>query len=222
MKTSLHPESSRGYSLTELLVVFAIVGILAIVGISMLGDRKGNAVRGVMDEIEGVLLSAQRNSVATGTDVNLFATGDWVAGTLTIDGRRTDPADASKRLGSTSELFQSHYTRGQTIHTYAGVATVAGYTTALGGAPGLVTVPPGDSEPFLTALGNNLCPGTDKTVVISGATKRFQTGFCVFVTGLRGGGVVRGGPVGVIVVPGNMANVFKFYKPEGATTWRRL
>ncbi|HNX95977.1 MAG TPA: type II secretion system protein, partial [Holophaga sp.] len=60
-----------GFSLIELLVVLAILGILSMVGLSMLGDRKGSAVRGVMDEIEGVLMAAQRNAASTGTDVTL-------------------------------------------------------------------------------------------------------------------------------------------------------
>jgi prepilin-type N-terminal cleavage/methylation domain-containing protein len=222
MRTSCHSKVSKGYSLIELLVVLVIVGLLAYVGLSTLGDRKGNAVRGVMDEVEGVLLTAQRNAVATGTDVTISASGNWVAGTLTLDGRRADPADTTKRLGSNSEVFTSQYTTGQRGHVSAGVVDATGYTTALGAAPGLVTVAPGTAEPFLSALGNNLFTGVAKTVVISGATKRFNTGFCIYIAGLRGGGAASNGPVGVIVVPGNMANVFKFYKREGETTWRRL
>ncbi len=211
-----------GYSLIEVLVVLAIIGVLGIVGILSLGERKGNAVRGVMDDVEGVLLAAQRNAVATGADITLFATGDWVAGTLVIDGRRTDPANAALRLGSTSEVFTSHYKEGQRDHLHAGVTTATGYATALGSTAELKLVPPGDAEPFLTALGNNLCMGADKTIVISGTTKRFQTGFCIYVTGIQGGAAAKNGPVGVIVAPANTASVFKFYKPEGESTWSRL
>jgi prepilin-type N-terminal cleavage/methylation domain-containing protein len=216
-------QKDRGFSLVELLVVLAIVGVLTTVGIFTLGDRKGNAVLGVMDDIEGVVLAAQRNAMATGADVTLEATGSWTGGNFVIDGRRADPAAPATRLGSASEIFTSKYLQGQRDHLSAGVDSGAGYALALGAAPPLATVAPGNAEPFLTALGNNLCTGTGtKTVRVSGITKRFETGFCIIVTGLRGqGAVAADGPVGVIVVPANMSSVFKFYKPEGETQWRR-
>jgi len=212
-----------GFSLIELLVVLAILGILSMVGLSMLGDRKGSAVRGVMDEIEGVLMAAQRNAASTGTDVTLLASGKWTDGSdkLTIDGRRWDPTktpDITKpdtRLGSTSEVFTSHYFGGARDHRSAGVDK--GDT-----AINLNTVSPCKDDPFKTALDNNLCTGAVKTVVINGTTKRFMTGFYIVVTGLQGGSPAANGPVGVIVVPGNMTSVFKFYKREGETQWRRL
>lgn len=219
--------SDTAYTLIELLVVLVIVGILAAVGVMMIGDRKGNAVRGVMDEIEGVLSAAQRNTMATGADVTIQASGKWTDGTLRIDGRRTtpgtDPTDPTNRLGPLSEVFASHYLDRRRDHLSAGVDTGAGYATALGAAKELVKVPPCDTEPFKTALGNNLCTGADTTVTVNGTNKRFTTGFCIIVTGLQGAGsVAADGPVGVIVVPASMSSVFKFYKREGETQWRRL
>ena len=73
------PNPQKGYSLIELLVVLIIVGILAVLGISMMGNRSGGAVRGVMDEIEGTLLEANKLATATGKDVMIVTQGDWTS-----------------------------------------------------------------------------------------------------------------------------------------------
>lgn len=77
------PES-RGYSMVELLTVLAIVGILSVIGVSMIvGNRSEASVRAVLDEMEGTLLSAQTLASATGRDVTLASQGDWDATTTT-------------------------------------------------------------------------------------------------------------------------------------------
>lgn len=68
-----------GYSLIELLVVLAIVAILAIAGVTALGNRGGNSVRVVLDELEGALLDAQNYASATGKDVALVTWGPYSA-----------------------------------------------------------------------------------------------------------------------------------------------
>lgn len=211
-----------GFSLVEMLVVLAIVGILALVGVNTIGDRRAAAVKGVMNEIEGVLLSAERNAVATGSNITLEASGQWADGTLKIDGRRTDPTDATKRLGSTAEVFSSQVKSNSRDHWSAGVDTGGGYASARGTAPLLDSIPPGNQEPLKSALGNNLCVGTKQTAVVDGLTKRFTTGFCIVVTALRNGQTVANGAVGVLVVPANTATILKFYKSEGDTQWRRI
>ena len=72
-----HLRRCRGYSLIELLVVLVIVGILAVVGVIMIGNRPAGSVRAVLDELEGVLASAQKRAVATGQDVVISTSGDW-------------------------------------------------------------------------------------------------------------------------------------------------
>lgn len=73
----LPPDPQKGYSLIELLVVLVIVGILAIAGLTMLGNRTGSAVRAIMDELEGSLMDAHKFAVATGRDVTIRTRGDW-------------------------------------------------------------------------------------------------------------------------------------------------
>ena len=52
---------------------------------------------------------------------------------------------------------------------------------------------------------------------------QFVTGFCIVVVGLNAAGnAVPGGPVGVIVVPAGSANIYKYFKQNGGTTWGRM
>lgn len=85
--------NQRGYSLMELLVVMVIVTVLAVAGVTYLGSRPATGVRTVLDEIEGALLDAHKQAVATGRDVTLASAGTWdpatplvlVRGDATID-----------------------------------------------------------------------------------------------------------------------------------------
>ncbi len=70
----------RGYSLIEILVVLSILGILAVVGVSVIGNRKGAAVRSLMDEMEGALTNARATASATGRDITIETWGTWTPG----------------------------------------------------------------------------------------------------------------------------------------------
>lgn len=236
MKPTLRP--CRGYSLIELLVVLVIVGILAMVGVTMIGNRTTNAVRSVLDEVEGVLSAAQKGTIASSRDIYVCSSGDWLAGSLVLDGRPLrptvanppgvgdlNPGDDLKRVGSASEVFRSHATSDRD-HMSAGVAvdTAPWYGVALGTTPALATVAPisGQTE-FTAALGNPLFKSSGLyTVIINGQTKRFMTGFCVVVVGLASGNPLPNGPVGVLIVPQNSSNIYKYYKADQSSVWRKI
>lgn len=75
-----HPDSKqRGYTLIELIVVASIVVILAVAGVAYIGSRPASGVKAVLDELEGGLIEAQRQAVATGRDVSIGSAGQWAA-----------------------------------------------------------------------------------------------------------------------------------------------
>ena len=73
---SFKPDHS-GYSLIELLVVLAIVAVLVIAGVSTLGNRGGNSVRVVLDELEGAIMDAHKYAATSGRDVAIVTWGSW-------------------------------------------------------------------------------------------------------------------------------------------------
>lgn len=230
--SSMTPTSRpcRGFSLIELLVVLVIVGILAMVGVTMIGNRPSGSVRAVMDELEGVIASAHKRAVATGRDVVLNSQGDWNAATpmrLTYTGAA--PAD-DFNLAVTANgagLAREHMHAGVVTDAAAGwwATTIAGSTAISAGPPFLA------GSDFLTILNTstlNLFRGapTIGNVRISGANKRFATSFWIQVVAIQNGAPIPGGPHGLILVQANGATIYRFYNPGiingGNGAWRRM
>ena len=228
-------QSSQGHSLIELLLVLAILSALTMAGVSRLGNRKGTAVRTVMDEVAAVLLAALKTSVSTGRSVTVAVNGTWTAagtpslagaGPLMIDGRPFDPTVVHPdpytgiRVGSLSEVFASRYANHLVAHQTAGVATDAASGAF---ADSLRALPPFSTDAtFATAYDTRLCTGGRSNVVVDGGTNRFTTGFSIVVVPLASGTPVANGPMGVLVVTANSANVFRFYRSDPGQPWRRI
>jgi len=64
---------SRGFTLVELLIVLVTVGVLAMVGVAMIGNRQSSAVRAMLDELEGDLTNVRNAAAATGRDMTIEA-----------------------------------------------------------------------------------------------------------------------------------------------------
>lgn len=238
-----------GYSLIELLVVLAIVAILGIAGVSMLGNRGGNSVRVVLDELEGAIMDAHKYAATSGRDVAIVTWGQWDPGTgnslrmargvatqtslaiqTVITTPPASPTDAEKTVAPIFTLSNSREymnagvaVNGSTWWTNAMQANGAGKQNE-----DLTKVEPFKSDAsFQSAIAasNNLFQGGVNQVTISGANKRFNTSFMIQVVSTAGGFAVPAGAMGLLVVQNNGATVYRFYNPGAANgdgKWRRI
>ncbi|HEX7552908.1 MAG TPA: hypothetical protein VF378_05100, partial [Geothrix sp.] len=216
----------------ELLVVLAIVGILAIAGVSMIGNRQSGAVRGLLDELEGALTNAHQAAVATGRDVAILTWGTWDAATpLVMAHGDAALLDAQLQLTATNLLLSippaaGLGTNGQTvavpfrfqandtIKSRAAIVTLgsAQWTNVMLASANGTNENINNVVPFLGGpMAGVMLDANDLFLfsplnrsVISGANKRFTTTFIIPVVGTTpSGGALPGGPMGLIVVLAN-------------------
>ena len=238
-----------GYSLIELLVVLAIVAILGIAGVSMLGNRGGNSVRVVLDELEGAIMDAHKYAATSGRDVAIVTWGQWdpasgnplrmargvasqtsTAIQTVINAPPASPTDAEKTV---APIFTLSNTR-----EYMNVGVAVNGSTWWNNAmqangsgkqnEDLATVEPFKSDTSFQGAAiaaNNLFQGALNQVTISGANKRFNNSFMIQVVSTAGGFAVPAGAMGLIVIQNNGATVYRFYNPGAANgdgKWRRI
>jgi len=240
-----------GYSMIELLVVLAIVGILAIAGVSMIGNRQSGAVRGLLDEMEGALTNAHQAAVATGRDVAIVTWGTWSAAPPLVmahgDATQTDAqiqTAANDLLASLPHLdvlgqtvaVPFRFQANDTIKSRAAIVTLGSaqwiqvmQASANGTNEDINGVAPFLAGPMTGVMldANDLFLFSPlNRSVISGANKRFNSTFIIPVVGTTpSGGALPGGPMGLIVVLANGGTIYKFYNPGARDSdgkWRRL
>ena len=214
-----HPHRDNGYTLIELLVVLVIVGVLAIASVMMIGNRPASAVHGLLDNLEGVLATAQKGSTATLGDITLTATGNWTSSTpakLTFTG-----------ASGTADAFT--YDPHSRTQQYAGIDCGTGWAdlAAASLATAFDAQKAGITDVnFLTNFKAALDPSANLfksgSAVINGYSKRANVGFYIAVVGLRNGTPVSGGPVGILVMPAGSGTIYKYFRTSSADPWRRL
>ena len=242
-----HP--NHGYSLVELVIVLAIVGILVYAGATTLGNQRGAAVRSLLNELEGSLLDAQRYAINSGRDVALvswgnpdvrstlgLARGDAALSVADIKDIRdqmvaTPPVAPTTDLGRTvAPLFA--FSNGRE-HQNSGVVVNGSswWTVATGSNQDPTKIEPFKSDKAFQAAyldsASLFKGGPDPSqVIISGANGRFTSSFSIRVVGTtRAGEVLKGAAQGLLVVLNNGATVYRFYNPgsaQGDGQWRRI
>jgi prepilin-type N-terminal cleavage/methylation domain-containing protein len=155
---------TRGFSLIELLVVVTILGILAVVGVSMVGNREAASVRSLLDEVEGALTNARQVAVATGRDVAIYNWGTWAqANPLVIaygDNSLTSAqiqATATAQLTSTAlPVFTFSQTVGVPFHFLPNDTNYSRARIVVGGsgdwAAAMAAAPSGSANTDITTL----------------------------------------------------------------------
>jgi prepilin-type N-terminal cleavage/methylation domain-containing protein len=238
------PQQKRqdsGFTLIELLVVVAIMGILAVVGVNMIGNRRAAAVRSLMDEVEGALNNARQAAAATGKDQAVISYGNWTQanplvlaygnGTLGTGAIETDATNqlAGVVTAGSSVVVAFHYLPNDTIHSRARMVLSGStdWATAMTAtASGAVNTDITGLDPFLAgdpmntlagavAAGTPTLTGAPITcATISGSSQRFMNSMIIEIVGTSpDNGPIPGGPMGLLVVLANGSTVYKFYNP---------
>ena len=202
-----------GYSLIELLVVLAIVGILSLTGAMALGNQRGTAVRSLLDELEGSVVDAQRYAINSGRDVALVSWGTAdVMSTLGL--ARGDASMSAADIKSIQDQMVATpavlptttpgntvaplfaFTRAREHQNSAIVASGSNWWTTATGLNGAYTevAPFKDDANFQAAAANtlNLFTGgsAPSLITINGFNGRFNTSFGIWVVGISRTGEV--------------------------------
>lgn len=231
---NLHRES--GYTLLELLVVLAIVGILAYAGVGFITNRSSTAVRGATNDVYGVLRAAQTLARNSGRRVALQTSGTEPGRNLVLQyGFYVQNADGTDDMtqgpGATAaNPVLGTFSLNPSISRYAQVGDAT--TDQLGSIlpnPSLssdATLAKLQGAAFWTSSSNNLFQGgsTVSTAVFFQPDGTPNRDFYVPVVGVRSDVVSSDLPVGVVL--GSQSNgLLAFLKAKSndpAKPWSRL
>jgi prepilin-type N-terminal cleavage/methylation domain-containing protein len=232
----IHLHRDTGYTLIELLVVLVIVGILAIAGAAWTLNRPTTAVRGVTNDVYGLIRAAQTLARNSGRNVALQTQGTEPGRTLTLSygffAQKSDGTDDfTKGPGSTSSNpVMGALTIDLSLSRYAQVGdATTGQFAAIMPNPApqndtvLKTLEPSS---FWTDSTKNLFQGgsapSNTFYFLPDGTPNAD--FYIPITGVRSGVISSGLPVGLILAS-QKDGLLAFLKSQSNSTnspWSRL
>jgi type IV pilus assembly protein PilA len=137
----------EGFTLIELMIVIAVIGILAVVLIPKIGNVKTSAkLTGVQSNYQSVLatLQAGQNSYSAGTDSGVTSVVTYLQGVYGTSGT-SDPSATSSTLVGISNPLDSYYgvsnAVGSSVSTAPCIVVVSSATFSADVAGSIVIVP---------------------------------------------------------------------------------
>lgn len=202
------PRRCSGYSLIELLVVMAIVGVLALVAVTYRMDRMGPAVKGALQDINGTLSDARTLARSTGLAVTLTPSGANTTATLTYS---TTPLRAYDHGADSSTSDYCLVDMSGTGNPTADALT--SLRTAIGAALSGVDV-------FPTAAWQINAFNCNPALQFNTNGTANHAAY-VAVVGQRNGLMMPDGPIGIILVSAT-GNMYRYYRASNSSSWTRL
>lgn len=217
----------QGFSIIELLVVMAIIGVLALVAGNWYGATQPAAVKGTLNSMVGALNEARTVAQTTGRTVTLTTSGAQANLQISFPSLGdVTPAPANQAL-----TIWRRDAAGRDAMRFSGVDTNASWPVYAQAAPNPDPLVGGVAA--VTALFTNgtfpgtsakLFTGTTNSTFFFDSSGRASADFYVYVGGMRNGASYPSAPVGLVLV--TRANgIHAFYKPnagDAASPWQRL
>ncbi|BDU68897.1 hypothetical protein GETHOR_09980 [Geothrix oryzae] len=211
---SPHPsKGSSGYSMVEVLVVLAIIGVLSLAYASYRSDKNGPAVRGTINGIVSVLVDAKTLARGTGSTVTLTPSGTPPRAVL--DYQSTSGSGAPGQYAHAADSNISRYCivdlDGSSTAGSAAIASLKAdlqstkvNNTSIFGSTAWTQSLFDSSKPFF--FNSNGTASADAFIAIVGSTE---------------GVPLSDGPVGIILINAS-GNIYRYYRTNSSSAWVRL
>ncbi len=217
-----------GYSMIELLVVLAILGILTAVVLSYKSDKNGPAVKGALNGIFGALAEARTTARGSGQTVTLTPSGTGSSAVLNYQAALSGGGSAmvSSSLTVTWAAAQGQY-------SHASDASVARFcmvdmdgSTSIGSAAitslksNLQSTSINSTNIFKSSIWTQSLFDSTKPFLFNSNGTTNSEGFALVVSA-QSGQALSDGPVGVILV-NSSGNIYRYYRSNSAAAWLKL
>lgn len=205
---------SSGFSLVELLLVLAIIGILAMVGAPSFQNKSKNAVRGTVETLVATLGEGRQLARTTGQRVNLHVTGS-ASSNFELALEYMDPTSTTLTKGG-GFTFQG---LDSALRAHAAIGVGVGQLTSA--SPDLATLKKtplvADWEKFLTAK-NALFIGEEANAFCFDASGQASGDFFITVSAPQ---APANSPFGLVVVTRDNG-LHAFVRTTPSDPWRAL